>query len=384
MFLEDSKKYFIVISKTDKNESFDNEGKKIMHNILFISCNGIEDAAFGGPKGTIRNYEALKKYGKVYPLQIVKRSNIKSLVSLFEGYYPPVSNWYMKLIKKTIREHNIDIVFFDQSFYGNLVKEARKMGCYTIVFCHNCEADYNEIRFSKSNNLIKKIFYSRNIRIAEKKSLSSADKIAVFLKRDADRIYEMYKGFSSYIVPLGAKDKFIEFDSDISINEKYCLLLGPAYEANLEGARWFAANIAPYLKCITIIAGKGFDKHAEELKSEKIIVKGFVDDIANLYNEAFLVAIPQLIGSGMKVKTIEAMMFGKYIVGTPEAFAGFDIDLNDTAKICDTKEEFINAINQYCLVGERFNQKSRDNYLKYYSLESCEKQFDLLMEDVDK
>ena len=35
---------------------------------------------------------------------------------------------------------------------------------------------------------------------------------------------------------------------------------------------------------------------------------------------------PIFEGSGMKLKTCEALMFGKNIIGTPEAFAGYDID----------------------------------------------------------
>lgn len=351
-----------------------------MNNILFISCNGIKDDAYGGPKGTIRNFNALKKYGNIYSLQILKRSNFHSLISVFEGYYPPISNSYLRQITRMIKEKNINIVFFDQSFYGSLVKKVKKLNCQTIVFCHNCEVDYNQIRFSSSKKNVKRIIYSRNVYLNEKSALKNADKIAVFLQRDADRINELYGVNADCIIPLGAEDIFRKSSLEENGGEKYCLLLGPAYESNLMGARWFAHNVAPYITCKTVIAGKDFDKYARELQTDKITVKGYVEDVSILYNNASLVAIPQLMGSGMKVKTIEAMMFGKYIVGTAEAFAGFVHNLDGIGNICDTKEEFINAINSFLAKGRCYNPKSRALYLSNYSLESCQKQFDSLME----
>lgn len=351
-----------------------------MNNILFISCNGIKDKAFGGPKGTIRNYNALKKYGNVYSLQIVKKSGFNSLLSAIEGYYPPISNSYTRDIIKIIKEKDINIVFFDQSFYGSLVKKVKDLNCRTIVFCHNCEVDYNKIRFSSSNNILKKVLYSRNVYLNEKVALKNSDRIVAFLQRDATRINELYGVDVDYIIPLGAMDIFRNSSSEMNDEEKYCLLLGPANESNLMGARWFVQNVAPYIMCKTIIVGKDFDRYANELQANKITVKGYVEDISDLYNKAFLVVIPQLMGSGMKVKTIEAMMFGKYIVGTTEAFAGFEENLDGIGNLCNTKEEFIDAINSYLATGCCYNPKSRSLYLSNYSLESCEKLFDALME----
>lgn len=354
-------------------------------NILFVSCNGIDDAAFGGPKGSIRNYKALQKYGNVIPIHIFKESNFQSARSLVEGYYPPVSNAYLKRIKELIKKENIDLVFFDQSVYGRLVKEVKMLGCSTIVFCHNCESDFNKVRFSNSKNKIKEILYTRAINSNEKLAVQSADKIAVFLKRDADRIYDLYGVHASEIIPLGAEDKFNAKKNNIEDNtENYCLLLSPAYMANVQGARWFVTNVAKRLKCKTIIAGKGFDEYKDEFQSENVTVHGFVENIEPLYQNAKIVAIPQLIGGGMKVKTIEAMMFGKNIVGTPEAFAGFDIDLTGIGKVCEKPEEFANAINDFFINGTTFNKKSRMAYEKKYSLEASTLEFDHLMEDILK
>ena len=54
--------------------------------ILFVTLNGIKDAAFGGAKASIRNFEVLKTFGEVDVYHIKKRNTVKSIVSILEGY----------------------------------------------------------------------------------------------------------------------------------------------------------------------------------------------------------------------------------------------------------------------------------------------------------
>ena len=59
-----------------------------------------------------------------------------------------------------------------------------------------------------------------------------------------------------------------------------------------------------------------------------------LDDLGEYYRNCDVVIAPIFEGSGMKTKTTEALMWGKYIIGTNESFCGFAIDdsfsLNNT------------------------------------------------------
>jgi glycosyltransferase involved in cell wall biosynthesis len=103
---------------------------------------------------------------------------------------------------------------------------------------------------------------------------------------------------------------------------------------------------------------------------------GFVEDVSELYGRADCVAIPLLSGGGMKIKTAEALMHGKYIYGTNEAFVGYDIDYDSVGGLCDTAQDFINAINRQIDKDiPAFNDYSRKIYLEKYSMQSSEKAF---------
>jgi glycosyltransferase involved in cell wall biosynthesis len=65
-----------------------------------------------------------------------------------------------------------------------------------------------------------------------------------------------------------------------------------------------------------------------------------------LYRRAFLVVIPLTHGTGMSVKTIEAMAYGKVILGTSIAFRGYPVTTGLNCLICDTLDDYPARIQQ--------------------------------------
>ena len=346
--------------------------------ILFITANGIDNMPYGGPKGSIRNYLTLKKYGEVIVYHIHKKSNLKSLLSIFQGYFPPINRTDENALQK-IKNQQIDLVFWDGSCYGNLVDIFHDKK--NIVFFHNCEYDYINIRFKRKP--IKRFVYQKIIYKNERLISEKADYRIAFSKRDKSRISELYNVNIDQIIPLGIADSY-QFVEPTRPQEPVCLLLGAMCEANTEGYQWFINQVSPYIHCKTVIAGKGYEKFRQLWENEKVKVKGFVDNLPEIYERASLVAIPLWSGGGMKVKTVEALMYGKTIFGTDEAFSGFDANLQEVGVLCNSDTEFIDKINTYLSEDrDRFNEKARQIYLSNYSIHSTDRLFDQVMKDLD-
>lgn len=116
------------------------------------------------------------------------------------------------------------------------------------------------------------------------------------------------------------------------------------------------------------------DKLRDEMKiTEKISIYCDVPDLSIYFRKADFVVLPILSGSGMKVKTAESLMYGKYIIGTDEAFRGYEID-ETIGRICNSAEDFINTINNIDLPF-KFNQASRALYEKKYSFDASLSKF---------
>ena len=79
--------------------------------------------------------------------------------------------------------------------------------------------------------------------------------------------------------------------------------------------------------------------------------------------------LPILWGDGMKVKTAEALMFGKTIFATDEALEGYMIENTENIYRCNSADEFINKINTYIVEKNRqkkYNPSIRELFLSKY------------------
>ena len=82
----------------------------------------------------------------------------------------------------------------------------------------------------------------------------------------------------------------------------------------------------------------------------------------------------------MKVKTCEALMYGRNILATSEAVEGYDIDMTKAGALCNTAKEFIEAIQRFSNIQvSRFNEYSRQSFLDKYSTESTDLLFNELL-----
>ena len=71
---------------------------------------------------------------------------------------------------------------------------------------------------------------------------------------------------------------------------------------------------------------KSLESYIASGKYPRLKVMGMVDDLSPFYQNASCVVSPIFLGSGLKTKTIEALMFGKTFLGTDEAFQGVSCD----------------------------------------------------------
>lgn len=346
---------------------------------LFITCSDFSDNIYGGVKASKRNYTVLREYVDVDIYTIKKKSNFKSAISLIHGYYPPINNEDYCNISKMLEITKYDFVFYDGSYFGRLLKKIKKTVNKSIVFYHNCEKDYVQVRFGEKNSL-KKILYKLSVIENERIATNYADYRIVLSERDRNRIKSLYSITPESILPLTLIDQYQKKEK--IRKEKNCLLFGPTGNANEKAFSWFVREVSPYLNCKTVIAGKGFEKYTKLWNTDKVYVVGTVDDIAQLYADATCVAIPLLSGAGMKIKTAEAMMFGKYIFGTDEAFSGFSVDYEGIGGLCNSAEEFVWSINEFLKKNSNdFNEYARRKYKKMYSIESSVKRFSLMLNE---
>lgn len=352
--------------------------------ILFITASDIFDEfGNGGSKGSRKNYDLLVScVGKenVYiilfdlpqyarDLSVEKQlltipqpqNNREALFASIFGckkYMPGAEKKVYEYVKKI----NPDVIFYDGSVIGKLIK--KNADYKQIVFLHNVEVDYSW------NKVIKEGFrflpaYFATRRNEEK--IKYADKVGCLNSRDSNIIKRLYGVDADFYLPVSFKDQFDEKRVRKPLKNRI-LFVGSFFGPNIDGIEWFIENVMPEIPDIQLdIVGKGFEnKKAEYEKHKNVNVIGSVKDISEYYYSHSTVVMPILYGAGMKVKTAEAMMYGRTIVATDEALEGYDVEGVEGIYRCNSAEEFIERINKSVLSLEKFNKCSRKLFLNKY------------------
>lgn len=335
-----------------------------MKKIIYIGFN-IEKVGNGADAINLRNIKLLKSiFGD--NISFVHPTGGSVWKNLFFG----ISRSVLKTIDLLLMDGSINHIFIAQSLYGRAAKyiKGKYPSIKVITFCHNIEVDYAK-SYLKSSGIKAFPFYLA-VKIWERAAINNSDKIITLNKRDSNRLKKLYHVTSSCELPTSFDDVFDVIHASSFINGNLppvdYLFVGMAFFPNIQGVQWFIDNIINNVEGHFYVVGKGMDKVNFKNLNNRIHILGYVDDLSEYYYRAKLVVSPIFTGAGMKTKTAEALMYGKTIIGTSEAFEGYKIDTR-CMMVANTKIEFIEIINKLRTVDRSISCKSaRDLFLTNY------------------
>lgn len=347
-----------------------------MERLLYIGDNP-NKVKNGGDWVNQRNIFALKTIYKenFHTYSVMCKNSFKTFANLLRNYMLGLSPHIVKEITKYIRDNNIDSIFLSTSKFGKLAKILRKEfpNLKIYVFFHNIEKQYTteEVRI---NPTWKNKFIAKKTAYNEALSCEFADKIILLNQRDNLLLNKLYGKTANILLPTTFIDKFESgLKTKNATNRPLTLLfVGFAFFANIEGVTWFIKNILPHLQnCKLQVVGNGMNQIFTS--SDNLEVYGYVDDLASFYYNADIVVLPIFSGGGMKTKTAEALMYGCPIIGTQEAFEGYNIDYNKIGGLANTKEEMIASINRLKnnpILIEKASKYARTIFKQSYSIQT--------------
>lgn len=351
-----------------------------MKQVLFIRYRkpgGIDE---GGEQGTNTNYNIL--------CQLVGKDNItvycvheklgkkKILLNAFSILYNFLKGYYYGLSPRKVQDivsiaSQHPYVFIDRSIFGIIAKSLKENGYKGKVttFFHNVETVYFKAKIGRFVpwrpvvvNCVDK---------NDRYSCRYSDVIIALNQRDGAEIERRYQRTPDLFTPVVFKDKYIKasYPSGATSEIPVCLFLGTYFPMNVHGITWFINEVLPHVTIRLQIVGKGMKALETTVgKDKKIEIFSDVPDLEPYIEQADFMLLPLFRGSGMKIKTCESLMYGKNIIGTDETFEGYEVDYSKAGALCNTKEEFINAINYFCQHPvPRFNSYSRQVFLDNYA-----------------
>lgn len=324
--------------------------------ILYIGDKLIGNPKDGGDAVKKRNRDMLKQICEhVDVIEIPKINYFKHILNVltFRNYGHTRALW--KRIRIAV-QNDYDFIFIDGSSNGEYVNKLNKLRQKTIVFCHNVEYEYYRTKYASHKNLLNFVLMWY-VKYNEKLTVQNADRLVTLNQRDDDGFEKYYGRKGDYRLPI----TFGRNINDREINNiigTYLLFVGSNFCSNNEGIKWFIENVSPHINIETHVVGSCCSavKDIVNLKNyPNVKLLGFVEDLDIEYRGAAGVICPIFTGSGMKTKTIEALSYGKTIIGTTEAFVGVDGDYDKLGGLCNTADEFEKVIN-------KMNKKTLNDY----------------------
>ena len=357
---------------------------------ILLLTNQLEVSPSGGREMLCKlNHDVLIDiYGDgLIELELTKQPvrGIKSFINAFKGHIDGVNKEKIDDVFRIIRLKSVNSVFVDGSNFGELVSKIKRefptVKVYT--FFHNVEARFfwGLWRLNKTMHALGVLLANA---LAERKAVKFSDKIICLSERDSGLLKKLYGRGATHIAPMVLKDMYQASFEEFATNppEPFALFVGGVFYANRTGIEWFVREVVPQIHLPIYIVGRGFELLRAELEVPgKVVVVGAVESLADWYRRAQFVIAPIFDGSGMKTKVAEAMMYGKKVIGTPEAFSGYEDVAALVGRVCSNKDEFMAAIQ--CadkVVSNPFDSEVRAIYEAKYSVSAATARYRKILE----
>lgn len=250
-------------------------------------------------------------------------------------------------LKKLLKENSFDVIIFEHLSAEELSVVVRKKAPKTklIIDEHNVDYLLYQQENAENTKLISDTFKR------EKSLYKRIDQIWTCSEEDQRVLYKLNKGkVYVYVVPNGVDSTTKKFSTDTTNNKKSIMFCGAlTTQANKDGLLWFYNTIWPLLNNKDIsfnIIGKGGDlSDFSIIKNDPTVnFLGEVESLEPYYRNNHIAIVPLRIGSGTRLKILEAMSFGNPVISTSKGAEGINYKDKENILIADTPEEFANAI----------------------------------------
>ena len=187
----------------------------------------------------------------------------------------------------------------------------------------------------------------KKLQAFERNALERFDACIVVSKTDQDALEAMGIRSRMFVVPNGTDTKHFQPGSTKADPDRVLWLGHMDVHTNRDAVLYFWREIFPILRKrhpearMEFIGTSPPREIVEAAKADnRVWAPGFVEDIRPYLEKASVVVVPIRIGSGTRVKILDAMALGKAIVSTSVGCEGLDVTDGKDICIADDPEGF--------------------------------------------
>ena len=244
-------------------------------------------------------------------------------------------------------------------------------------------------RAENSKGLIKWFFNMEHHRVAryEAEIFDNFDHKTIITAVDRDLIPHPRREEIA-VVPNGVEfDKFSYHGEE----KEYDLIFSGnmGYAPNVDAAEYLVREILPPLlvkfpRLRLVLCGATPAPRVQALRSEHVVVTGWVDSMAEWYAKSKIFIAPMRMGTGLQNKLLEAMSMSLPCITSPLAARPLvEAEQHDAVVSCTTTQDYVQAVSRLLTDEQAYRTLSANGYNyvhQFYDWENAVRILDNLME----
>lgn len=274
---------------------------------------------------------------------LFKRSlrKLKRILRLESGFLYSIDDWYDhsldSYVLRLFEQIQFDVVIVEYVFFSKVLN-CLNSDVLKLIDTHDIYTNRHRIYLENQQT---PHWYSTTA-AEEAKGLNRADIIVAIQPKEKAYFSTLT---NKKVVVVGHTVTLAKSDRHLSTN-KTILFFGANNPMNVQGINTFIQDAFPQIQhhfpqVELLLAGAICDAIEEHDHYTKL---GRVENLKVVYDLADVVINPITFGTGLKIKTVEALGYGKPVVTTSIGAAGLETGINQAFLVADELIEFAQAI----------------------------------------
>jgi glycosyltransferase involved in cell wall biosynthesis len=239
-----------------------------------------------------------------------------------------------RFLEKIVASHGFDAVIVSYVFYSRLLESLS--GPRTLIDTHDVFAD--RFRLYRQHGQANEFFSTSPAE--EGKALARADAILAIQDSDANHFRSLT---SRPVAIVGHLARPADTRPTPPPESSVLLFVGGPMGINVHGVTWFLENVWPSVRSqvpqteLWLVGGIG-DRVGSGAPAVRQL--GFVDRLDQVYEGATVVINPQQFGTGLSIKSVDALLHGRPLVTTDSGARGLEAGAGAAFHQASSAEEF--------------------------------------------
>ncbi len=318
---------------------------------------------------------AISEIAQVTPVESVAANSLmRYALSVVDPLPWPIRRYVSAKARETVRRifeiGSFDIILFNSIHGATLLETVREnTDAPCVLFAPNVQSTIMELFASFQLGSLRRTYARlqwRRMLTFEEDRLPQFDVVCAYSREDAEQLAAIAPGAKVAACPIaldiismrdaadelrasGASAPSADGSSTPASDIVFVAYLG--WRPNQDSLRWFVDEILPTIRkerpstTLTIV-GAGGPQWLERLEDEHTRVAGTVEDITPYISLAKVFVVPLRIGSGVRVKIVQALAMRTAVVSTSKGCEGLGLEHGAHLLVGDTPAAFAGAVLQ--------------------------------------